>query len=240
MVIACWSPKGGSGTSVFSAALGLVLASKEPGNQVLVADLGGDIPAVLGLPDASGPGLAEWLGAGDDVPAEALGRLEVEAGEGVRLLPAGPPPAPATIEASPPERGAALVSALSGDERTVVVDCGLARSGAGLAVAAEADTSLLVLRPCYLALRRALAAPLRPSGIVLVHDDARALGPGDVEDVVQAPVLATLPVQPAIARAIDAGLLGRRVPRSLSAAIRKVARALVLPSEARETVRSAG
>src|SRR5437588_715537 len=78
MFVACWSVKGGSGTTVISAALALSLAAA--GHDVLLADLAGDLPAALGIPEPDGPGLADWLGAGPDVPGDALGRLEVDGG----------------------------------------------------------------------------------------------------------------------------------------------------------------
>ena len=104
-----------------------------------------------------------------------------------------------------------------------MADCGSAAAGAALAVAAAADVSLLVLRPCYLALRRALAAPIRPSAVVLVDEPGRALTRRDIEDVLGVPVRAEVDYDPAIARAVDAGLLAGRVPRSLEKALREAA-----------------
>jgi hypothetical protein len=218
MLIACWSPKGGSGTTVISCGLAAVLSrSARSGRGALLADLAGDVPSVLGLAEPSGPGLAEWLAAGPDVAATALSRLEVEAGPGLRLL-AWSRPGPGFRPG--PGRAEALLDALSADLRPVVVDCGAAAEGAGLALAAGAPVSLLVLRPCYLALRRALAAPLRPSGVVLVTEAGRALGRRDVEEVLGVPVRAEVEVDAAVARAVDAGLLARRVPRTLERALR--------------------
>jgi hypothetical protein len=119
-----------------------------------------------------------------------------------------------------PGRAEALVDALTADARPVVADCGAADEGAGLAVAAAAPVSLLVLRPCYLALRRALAAPVRPSGVILVAEPGRSLGRRDVEDVLGVPVRAEVEVDSAVARAVDAGLLTRRIPRTLERALR--------------------
>ena len=166
MLIACWSPKGGTGTTVVSAALALVLASAEP---TLLVDLAGDIPAALGLSEPDGPGLVDWLAAGADVPSDALARLEVEAGPRLRLLPRGL----ADTEAVEPGRASALAAALAADRRRVVADCGRAATGPALALAAGASVSLLVLRPCYLALRRAQRAPIRPSGVVLITEEGR-------------------------------------------------------------------
>src|SRR2546426_1176908 len=117
MLVTCWSPKGGCGTTVVTAALGVLLAGSAPAGAVV-------------------------------------------AGQG---------PEPAST------------------------------------LAAAAGLSLLVLRPCYLALRRAIAAPLRPSGVVLVNEPGRSLGRADVEDLLGVPVRAEIDVDPSVARAVDAG-----------------------------------
>lgn len=228
VLIACWSPKGGSGTTVVTCALALTMAARAArgGPGVVLADLAGDVPAALGVPAPPGPGLAEWLAAGSDVPVDALRRLEVEAPSGVRLLPwAGPSRAEATSGAAAGDdgRGEVLATLLAADSRAVVADCGRAASGAGLALAAGANLSLLVLRPCYLALRRALAAPIRPSGVILVSEPGRAVTRHDVEDVLGVPVRAEVEHDVAVARAVDAGLLATRVPRGLQRVLRAAA-----------------
>ncbi len=73
----------------------------------------------------------------------------------------------------------------------------------------------LVTRPCYLALRRALVSDRRPHGIVLLVEPERSLTRADIEDVLGVPVVATMPVHPATARLIDAGLLATQPPRRL-------------------------
>ncbi|MEA2685773.1 MAG: hypothetical protein QOE93_968 [Actinomycetota bacterium] len=226
MLIACWSPKGGTGTTVVSCGLALVLGRGQPGGSpgILIADLSGDVPAVLGVPTPASPGLIDWLAAGPDVPGTALGRLEVDAGPGLRLLPwGGELTARAATAVEGGERGEVLAEALSAGARVVVADCGSAASGAALAVAAAAELSLLVLRPCYLALRRALAAPIRPSAVVLVNEPGRALTRRDIEEVLGVPVRAEIDYDPAVARAVDAGLLAGRVPRALEKALREAA-----------------
>lgn len=215
MLIACWSVKGGSGTTVVAAALALTLA-RSSGSGVVAADLGGDLPAVFGLGDPAGPGLAEWLRAGADVPADALARLQVDTGaRGLRILPRGRGPLD-------PGGGEKLAAALGGVDQ-VVVDCSSGSEPLGLEVAASASLSLLVLRPCYLALRRALAAPLRPSGVVLVAEPGRSLGRADVEAVLGVPVRARVAWDVTVARCVDAGLLAGRVPRGLERALRAAA-----------------
>ena len=218
MLISCWSAKGGAGTTVVAAALAVVLARSSAAGALLV-DLAGDAPAVLGLPDPGDPGLAGWLLAGADVPADALTRLELDVGNGLSLLPSG---SEAIVGQS--DRAEVLTALLAADGRPVVADCGrLDRSEVGLALAAGATHSLLVTRACYLALRRASMAAVRPSGVVLVKEAGRALGRADVEQVVGAPVRAEIAVDPAIARAVDAGVLCARLPRGLERALRHAA-----------------
>ena len=212
MLVACWSVKGGSGTTVVAAALGLALASR--GHATLLADLSGDLPAALGVPEPDGPGLADWLTAGADVPADALGRLAVEVSPGLTLLPSGGPLPQA------PVRAEELAALLATDSRVVVADCGSAPCDTTLALAAGAGLSLLVLRPCYLALRRALGAPLEASAVVLVGEPQRALQRADVEDVLGLEVRAVVPWRAAVATAVDAGLLARRLPVPLEKAMR--------------------
>jgi hypothetical protein len=194
----------------------MVLASSSD-RDVLLADLGGDCPAVLGLPDPDGPGLSDWLAAGAGAASGSLPRLEIDAQRGVRVLPLGA----SSVTGS--DAGERLAAALSADARLVVVDCGPPGNPAGLAIAAGAGLSLLVLRPCYIALRRALAAPLRPSAVVLVDEPGRSLGRRDVEDVLGVPVRAQIPWDAAVARSVDAGLLGTRLPRPLQRALRTAA-----------------
>ena len=217
MLVTCWSVKGGSGTTVVAAALA-VLLSRRLADGALLIDAGGDVGAVLGLAETSGaPGLADWLAAPPDVGAAALDRLVVPAGPGLSVLPRG--------------GGAALPVGGGGVERllgavagrpVVVVDAGPPSSFA-VELAAASTLSLLVIRPCYLALRRALAAPARPSGVVVVEEPRRSLDAVDIEDVLGVPVQAIVPWSADIARAVDAGLLGSRLPRPLAAALRAAA-----------------
>jgi MinD-like ATPase involved in chromosome partitioning or flagellar assembly len=217
MVVSCWSAKGGSGTTVVAVSLALTCAQR-PGPGVLLVDLAGDVPAVLGIADPAGPGVVGWAAAGSDVPADALARLELPVLANLDLLARG------EGDVMGHERLELLASMLSADDRTVVVDCGTLSVGASaVAVAAASTTSLLVTRACYLALRRAVAAPIRPSAAVLVTEPGRALDRTDIEAVLGVPVTAEIGVDPAVARAVDSGLLASRLPRGLQRALRDTA-----------------
>jgi cellulose biosynthesis protein BcsQ len=223
VLVTLWSTKGGAGTSVTAAALALVLA-RRPGGALLV-DTGGDQPAVLGMAEPDGPGVADWLAAGTDVPADGLARIERPVHEGLALLPRGE----GTL--GHPERSEVLAAVLARDPRAVVVDAACLGDPAGATddvevrrtLAAAAVHSLLVTRPCYLALRRAVGVPLTPSGLVVVHEPGRVLDADDVAAVLDAPVLARVTVDPAVSRAVDAGLLAGRLPRGLERALRHAA-----------------
>jgi len=78
----------------------------------------------------------------------------------------------------------------------------------------DGDATYLVIRGCYLALRRVLAQGYHPDGIILVAEPNRSLGGRDAVEILGAPVVATLAIDPAIARAIDAGILYTRMPRT--------------------------
>jgi cellulose biosynthesis protein BcsQ len=217
MLFACWSVKGGSGTTVVAASLALLL-SRSSSDGVLLIDAAGDLPAALGVPDDDALGLADWLVADDPGPG-ALGRLELDVSPGLRLIPwHGPSFASDTWGGL--DR---LLVALAAEPRPVVVDCGSSPTPLALALAGAASLSLLVLRPCYLALRRALAAPVRPSGVVLIMEPARTLTPDDVEDALGVPVRARIPWSEGVARAVDAGLLAGRLPRALTRSLETAA-----------------
>jgi hypothetical protein len=216
VLITCWSAKGGSGTTVVAASLAVLLARSAPEGALFV-DLTGDGAAVLGVSEPIGPGVGDWLAA-TDVDAAGLDRLAVPIDDSLALLPRGTCGAPVATD-----RIAELGSVLGGGSRPVIVDAGLGADEVGGALATVAAVSLLVLRPCYLALRRAVAAPFRPSGVVLVREPGRALTRRDVEAVLGVPVRAEVDVDPAIARAVDAGLLTARLPRGLERALRDAA-----------------
>ncbi|MDE0194376.1 MAG: hypothetical protein OXP08_02395 [bacterium] len=233
MYVACWSVKGGSGTSVVAALAARRWAATTDAGALLV-DLCGDSAGLLGVPEPATPGVADWLNVGDEVQIDALRRLEREVASGLSLLHRGAGPLCRT------DRAELMARELVADHRVAITDGGcLWRAGgeeaggaaAGAApddidvrrrIVAGADRSWLVTRACFLALRRAARAPLQPTGVVLLVEPGRPLTAGDVEDVVGAPVVLRLEVDPSVARAVDAGLLATRVPAALDRALAQV------------------
>ncbi|MET0460529.1 MAG: hypothetical protein ABW195_14855 [Ilumatobacteraceae bacterium] len=209
-VTVCWAVKGGSGTTVVAATLAL----SHPAHSLLV-DLDGELPAVLGLPEPSGQGVADWLGS--DAPPDALDDLAVFVDRTTRLIPRGS--GPVDLRAT---RWGELGEWLTAHP-AAFVDTGTHPPPLDLL---DGDVrSLLVTRACYLALRRAVTAPCRPDGVVLVHEAGRALRAPDVARAVGAPVVASVSIDPAVARAVDAGLLSTRLPRLLTRELRRATRA---------------
>ena len=235
MLLSVWSPKGGSGTSVLAAACAVVLAADRGARLV---DLDGDQSAVLGLAPAAPAsangvgrrdephGVRDWLAAGPTAPADALARLAIDVAPGLALIPPG-----ASDRNGSGEAGAALGVVLRDEGGAVVADCGRADDAASRALVEVSDRSVVVLRPCYLALRRAATDDLLRSaaGIVVVEEQGRALGMREVADVLGLPVLATVPVRAAIARVVDAGVLVARLPDGLARPIRTLLERLGVP-----------
>lgn len=218
MLISCWSSKGGVGTTVVAAALGMLLASREP-TGVVLADMAGDIPTALGLSEVDSVGLSGWLSAGPSVPADALGRLEVPATSRLALLPRGS----GVLDHS---RAGVLATLFEQCARTVVVDCGVVSldGTAPEVVALAAGRSLLVTRPCFLALRRLVGFTHRPTGVVVVREPGHLMGRHDVERLAGAPIVAEVDFDPAVARAVDVGLLTEpKLPRTLARGLRDAA-----------------
>ena len=197
-----------------AASMGLVHAgSVDCPDGVLLVDAAGDLPLVLGVAGDEGPGLAEWMAAGEEVPADGLARIEREVLPGLDLLPRG------GGSLDDIDRIDLLAGLLSADRRRVIVDCGTVDPDhpgeLASALAGAATYSVLVIRPCYVAVRRALRSVMRPSRLLVISERTRALDATDVVDVLGVPLYADLDLDPAVARAVDAGLLVSRVPVGL-------------------------
>ncbi len=222
MLVSLWSLKGGVGCSVTAALLAINRSRRRPGGCMLV-DLGGDQPAILGVADPPGPGLADWLGAPGNAPPDGLARLAEEVSPGLTLVwrgrerwPLADTPAPDLAAALASHPGAVVV-----DAGSVVGDSSRATLARGLV--ARSGRAILVTRACYLELRRAELAPVLASGVVVLREPRRSLGTADVAEAVGAPVLARIDVDPTVARAVDAGLLLARSPVGLGRALEAVA-----------------
>lgn len=197
MITLCWAAKGGSGTTVLVASL--ALSCQEP---TLLIDLAGDVPTVLGVPEPSGPGIHDW--AASTAGVDRLTTLELDVGPSTRLVPAG-----AGGDAGP-ARWQLLAEHLRAERRRVIIDAGTGEPPGSLL--RVCDGAWLVTRPCYLALRAAVHQVARPTGLVVVDEPGRALREADIESALGAPVVATVLVDPAVARAVDAGLVVSRLP----------------------------
>jgi hypothetical protein len=208
-VIVCWAAKGGSGTTVVSCAMALGSARSHPATLV---DLGGDCATALGMNEPDGPGVVDWL-ASPTAGATELVRLALTVRDDVQLIPRG--------DGDPPDnQWPRLATALAALD-TVIVDTGTGCPPQALHEAAA--QSLLIIRPCFMAIRRAQRLAIRPTGIVLVDEPGRALTSTDVERALGVGVVAEVRLDPAVARAVDAGLLIARLPRSLSLSLRTAA-----------------
>jgi hypothetical protein len=215
MVTLCWAAKGGSGTTVVASAL--AIASTRPS---LIVDLAGEVPAVLGVAEPDRPGVDDWLTS--SAPPMRLEQLLVPVGPRRWLLPwrarsTGEPADGGRWD----ELGHWLCAWADLEPGAVIIDAGTGEPPAPLV--AHARSVLLVTRPCYLALRRAARCDTRPSGVVLVDEPGHTLRTRDVEHAVGAPVTATITYDPAVSRAVDAGLLQARLPRDIVRELRDVA-----------------
>ena len=206
-MIVCWSVKGGSGTTVVASTLALVHAEKSS-HGALIVDLAGDVPAVLGLAEPSGIGVGEWFTQNENSSRMALQSIAIQATANLQLISRGATP----IDAS--ANFAELSASLATFDLPVVIDAGCGVVSADLL--ARASSSLLITRPCYLSLRRAAQLNVAPTGVILINEPGRALGKCDVESVIGAPVIAEITFDPAISRAVDAGLLASRLPSVLA------------------------
>lgn len=214
MLVTCWSVKGGSGTTVVAASLALRSSHLAPHGALLV-DLAGDIPSVLGVAEPPGPGVTNFLETTHTVRTDVIDALSVRVTDHLQVLHRGDGRGGASA------RWGELAATLSSRPGVVVVDAGTGHVPQELLDAS--DENLMVLRPCYLAVRRASMWPVRPTGIVLVRDPGHALTNDDVERAVGVPVRAEVEVHPAVSRAVDAGLLAGRLPALLTRGLRGAA-----------------
>ena len=213
-MIVCWSVKGGSGTTVVASTLALMRAAESQRGALLV-DLAGDVPAVLGLAEPSGPGISDWFAHCDLGSRMTLQSIAIQATANLQIITRGSKQLDASLNFTE------LCAALKTFDLPIIVDAGCGLPSPDLL--AHASSSLLVSRPCYLSLRRAAQLSVSPTGIVLINEPGRALGKHDVEAVIGAPVVSEINFDAAIARAVDAGLLASRIPTIMSKQLAAVA-----------------
>lgn len=204
MIHLFYSHKGGSGTTVTAAATALALA-RSSGRAVLI-DLCGDAPAALGMAEPPGPGINEWLDQDSTADGESLLLLGSSADNGLVVIHQGCD----RVNGNP--RWSDLTDVLLSLPMPVVIDAGTRPVPPEMHE--RSQRSLLVTRPCYMSLRRAINGQ-RPDGIVLIEEPGRALTSKDIASVLSLPVVANIPFESAISRAVDAGLLASRLPQLL-------------------------
>jgi hypothetical protein len=199
------SSKGGSGTTVTACACALQSASLT--GSALLIDFCGDVPAALGLAENTAPGINDWLAEEQTADGEALMLLGTATGQGLIVVHRGSK----FVEGQP--RWADLAKVLSSLPMPVFIDAGNAYLPEELRTVSQ--NIILVTRACYLALRRATASP-KPTSIVVIEEQGRALTARDVEHVIGVPVIAQIPIEAKISRAVDAGLFVTRYEQVIS------------------------
>lgn len=198
------SPKGGNCTTVTASAHALLSAQR--GSRTLLIDLCGDVPAVVGMVEPDTPGINDWLGESTVSDAESMVRLGTPYTDGLVVLHRGA----RFVEGAP--RWSALAEAVASIPHDVYID-----AGTGFVPDAFLDAVgnvVMVTRPCYLSLKKATRMR-KPRSVCVIREDGRALSVDDVGNVIGAPVSAVVPYEPAISRAVDAGLLASRVEQLL-------------------------
>ena len=177
------------GTGVTTTAAMTALTLATTGPTVLI-DFAGDQHAALGLCDPQG-------------------HRAVAVTDHLRLIDAS--------DLSPDEQAHIVTEVAESGDR-VVIDAGDANSPIH-DLLPDHTRQVWVLRACYLGLRRAMACTRRPDSIIVVREPQRALNTLDIEAALGITVEATIDIDPAIARMVDAGLLAARVPRSAAHAL---------------------
>lgn len=193
------SPKGGNCTTVTAAAYALLMAAR--GTPTILIDLCGDIPAAVGMAEPTTPGINDWLTESSPLDAQALVTMGTPLTEGLIVVHRGS----AFVQGQP--RWSDLADAISSSPFNVVIDAGISFIPDELRNAVSHIT--MVVKPCYLSLRRA-SRMQRPTQLFVVCEESRALTVKDVGHVLGMSVTCEIPYTPAISRAVDAGMLPSR------------------------------
>ena len=218
MLVVLSSVKGGVGTSVTAAALAL-LTSRDTSRPTYLVDLAGDQSDINGLPSIH-DGLHDWLRSAD----RRLTDLAVDISPNLRLVPTGS----SSLDRDRDLSGLALALDELRAEAHVVIDAGCLDTSTGLDHLMP--RRLLVIRPCYVALRAVVAEPSRWDGVVVVRPPERVLTTRDVVNVCGLPLIAEIAMSADVSRAVDAGVLRSRLPTGLERVLRPVVDELLVDS----------
>ncbi len=204
VVLVFWSVKGGSGTTVVTAIAALLSANA--GVETIVTGVDDDLAVMLSLQPTEGPGLRQWLQSSESVSPQALQKLLVSAGPNLDLLPAGD---------DWNSRAKGRDGLRHAFDEKLIVDAGIVdQNSSTTSLINEATHSLVVMKPCFLAVKRAASSKVRRDGIVLVEEPGRVIDRRDIEDVLGVPIVATLAWDSSIARSVDAGRLATKIPHA--------------------------
>ena len=204
-IITIHATKGGQGTTTIAATLALLAA--RAGHRTLLIDTNGDLPAILDRPEPD-RGLADYL----TTPTIALTQLAVPITDHLELIARGR--GPITFDTY---TYGLTINGL-GNYDTVIIDTATHADTWNQ----HADHNILVTRPDYLAIRRAIQLRRPPDHLIVITEPGRSLNARDTEVALDIPVTATIDHDPAIAQTIDAGLLIARTPAALTRALRHV------------------
>lgn len=218
-IIWYWSPKGGSGTSTVAAGTAIRLAAEDI--EVVLVDLAGDQPALLGLhpndkPDA--PGISDWLVS--HASCDRLDGLIENVAPGLGLVRLGTRD-PSDLGDHTPDRRRSWrlvtgLKTLARPDRVVVVDAGLdLHQHRGCVRDCAPATPVCVIRACYLALNRGQRMPGPYERIVLIEEPSRSLRVRDVAAALGADSVERVAWDPRVARSVDAGTIVSMLPPPL-------------------------
>jgi hypothetical protein len=98
------------------------------------------------------------------------------------------------------------------------------------------DHSLLMVKSCFLAVHAAVGTTLRVDGVVVFGDEERRITDHDISAALGHRVRTTMLLQPSVARAVDAGLLAARLPRSFTRSLEALHPTIKSPSVVRRGV----
>lgn len=207
MLMVLSSVRGGVGTSVVSAAIA-VLAARDQSRLTYLVDLTGDHTDIFGLAHVE-TGLDDWTTQAD----RRLTDLALEINPKLRLVPSR-----VALDATVSLDG--LVTALEQlrHDAHIVIDAG--RLDLTDSLRELRPTHFLVIRPCYLALRATVSSSRTWDGLVIVRPPDRVLTTRDVVNVTGLPAIAEVDMSADVARAVDAGVFGSRLPAALERSLR--------------------